>query len=158
MSRLKSFNPFTPKTDQYQISPTALTRNITSHSMENVAFHGLFRWWLYYQFSLHHLHIFSLRGWKNELFELGSERVNVWPILGTYQLRAASEHVASVLGFLFTYSVSPWPVSGRRWSIFSDHRRLALIWASTAKSGSHSSSDRPYAWRYTLNVARQGVA
>ena len=29
-----------------------------------------------YQFSLHHLYIFSLKGWENVGFELGNERVN----------------------------------------------------------------------------------
>ena len=31
--------PFTSKSDQLQISPAAFTRNITSHSMKNLAFH-----------------------------------------------------------------------------------------------------------------------
>ena len=30
--------------------------------------------WLYYQFSLSHLYIFSLKGWENVLFECRSER------------------------------------------------------------------------------------
>ena len=38
---------FTPKNDQYWISPAASPVNITSHSMENLAFHSLVRWrWL----------------------------------------------------------------------------------------------------------------
>ena len=31
-------NPFTPKSDQLQTSHCSLTRNITSHNMENLAF------------------------------------------------------------------------------------------------------------------------
>ena len=38
-SSMKWQNPFTPKSDQVQISPCSLTRNITSHSMKNLAFH-----------------------------------------------------------------------------------------------------------------------
>ena len=40
----RSLNPFTPESDQCQISPPASTRNITSHSKENLAFHSLLRW------------------------------------------------------------------------------------------------------------------
>ena len=41
----------------------SLTRNVTSHNMKNLAFHSLFKWIMiiYYQFSLHHLHISLLR-------------------------------------------------------------------------------------------------
>ena len=52
----------------------SLTRNITSHSMENLAFHSLLRWKMIMlpilMTSLIHL---SLKGWENILFELGSE-------------------------------------------------------------------------------------
>ena len=35
-------NPFTLKSDQYQVSPQfSLTKNMTSHSMKNLAFHKL---------------------------------------------------------------------------------------------------------------------
>ena len=37
-------NPFTPKSDQCQKFPCSLTRNMTSHSKENLAFHSLLRW------------------------------------------------------------------------------------------------------------------
>ena len=73
---LPTFNPFTPKSDQFQISPAA---------SPEISHHTVWRTWLFitywderwslYQFSLHHLHIFSFRGWENALFELGSERV-----------------------------------------------------------------------------------
>ena len=35
--------PFTPEIDQCRISPCSLTRNMTSHSKENLAFHSLLR-------------------------------------------------------------------------------------------------------------------
>ena len=50
-----------------------LTRNITSHSMKNLAFHSLPRLKMFT--SLIH---YSLKGWENVLFELGSERVKEW--------------------------------------------------------------------------------
>ena len=55
----------------------SLTRNITSHSMENLTFHRLLRWRMItlpiLTTSLIH---FSWKGWENVLFELGSERAN----------------------------------------------------------------------------------
>ena len=64
------FNPFTPKSDQCQISPAASpiivhhtvwrTWLFITHSDER---------WLHYQFSLPHLYIFSLKGSENVLFE-----------------------------------------------------------------------------------------
>ena len=42
--RSERVNPFTPKSDQCQISPCSLTRNITPHSMKNLTFHSLLRW------------------------------------------------------------------------------------------------------------------
>ena len=72
------FNPFTPKSDQCQISPAAspaiLHHTVWRTSLFIAYSHEI---WLYYQFWLHHLYIFSLRGWENVLFELGSERVKV---------------------------------------------------------------------------------
>ena len=75
-SFLNTFNPFTPKSDQCQISPAASpiivhhtvwrTWLFITHSDER---------WLHYQFSLPHLYIFSLKGSENVLFELRSERV-----------------------------------------------------------------------------------
>ena len=50
----------------------SLTRNITSDRMKNLAFHSLLRWQMIILLSLIH---FSLKGWENVLFELGSERV-----------------------------------------------------------------------------------
>ena len=44
LTLLYMINPFSPKSDQFQISPCSLTRNITSHSVNNLAFHSLLRW------------------------------------------------------------------------------------------------------------------
>ena len=47
----------------------SLSKNTSTYSMEILAFHCILdEKWLYYQFSLDHLHIFSLRGWENVLF------------------------------------------------------------------------------------------
>ena len=49
--------------DRFQISPDNLTWNITSHSMENLAFHSLLRWKMIILPILPpHLYIFSLKG------------------------------------------------------------------------------------------------
>ena len=80
-SRLKSFvvstevlsvNPFTPKSDQVQISPVASLIIITSHSMKNLAFHSLLRLkddsctsshYLTYTFLLKRLGECTFRAW-----------------------------------------------------------------------------------------------
>ena len=71
-------NPSTPKSDQFQISPAA-SPEILHHTVWRtwlfIAYSD--ERWLYYQFSLPHLYIFSLRGWENVLFELRSERVKL---------------------------------------------------------------------------------
>ena len=68
-----ALNPFTPKSDQCQISPAA-SPEIDNHTVWRtwrfIAYSDE-RWW-YDQFSLH----FSLKGWENVLIELGSERFN----------------------------------------------------------------------------------
>ena len=43
LSSNAQYNTFIPKSNQYQISSCRLTRNITSHSMENLAFHSSLR-------------------------------------------------------------------------------------------------------------------
>ena len=70
-------NPFTPKSDQCQISPAAspeTLRHTVWRTWLFIAYSG--ERWLYYKYLLPHLYIFSLRGWENVLFELRSERVN----------------------------------------------------------------------------------
>ena len=71
-----SFNPFIPKSDQYQISPAA-SPQILHHTVGRT---WLFiacsdARWLYYQLSLTSVTQFSLQGWENAVFELGSGRV-----------------------------------------------------------------------------------
>ena len=71
------FNPFTPKSDQVQISPVASP--VIWH-------HTVWRTWLFIAYSDWKMILvpvlttslihFSLKGWENVLFELGSERVN----------------------------------------------------------------------------------
>ena len=73
-----SLQPF--HSQEWSISnfPCILTRNITSHSRKNLAFHHL-HWderWSYYQFSQTHSYISLLKGWESVLIELGGERVN----------------------------------------------------------------------------------
>ena len=67
--------------------PCSLTRNIASPSMKNLAFHSLHVWQMItlplLTTSLIH---FSLKGWENALFELGSERVLLLYILGSVEL------------------------------------------------------------------------
>ena len=53
--------------------PCSLTRNITSHSMKNLAFHSLLTWKM---IILPILTTFSLKDLENILVEIGSERVN----------------------------------------------------------------------------------
>ena len=59
MTPLGPFNPFTPKSDQCQISPLALWPKILHHTVWRtwlfIAFSD--EWWLYYQFSLPHSYV-----------------------------------------------------------------------------------------------------
>ena len=70
------FNPFTPKSDQCQISPAA-SPEIRHHTVWRTWLCTAYsdEWRLYNHFSLPHLYISSLKGWENERFELGSGRV-----------------------------------------------------------------------------------
>ena len=71
-----NINPFTPESDQCQISPPA-PPEILHHTVRRtwlfIAYSD--ERWLQYNFSLPYLCIFSLGGWENVLFELRSERV-----------------------------------------------------------------------------------
>ena len=64
--------------------PLSFTRNITSHSMKSLAFHSLTTWKIILlpipTTALIH---FSLKGWENVLFEVGSERAKIaeWTLL-----------------------------------------------------------------------------
>ena len=65
--------------------PCSLTRNITSHSMKNLAFHSLPRWKMIILPILTTSRMnFSLKGSENGLLALGSGRVNQFIILTGY--------------------------------------------------------------------------
>ena len=65
-----TLNPFTPKSDQSEISPAA-SPEILHHIVKNLAFHAYLdeRFLLLYQFSLSHLYTVSLLGSENLHFE-----------------------------------------------------------------------------------------
>ena len=69
-------NPLIPKSDQYQISPAA-SPEILHHTVWRIWLFIAYSdaRWLYYQLSLPSVIHFSLQGWENAVFELGSERV-----------------------------------------------------------------------------------
>ena len=69
------FNPFTPKSDQFKISPAAWPEIIYLHytvwrTWLFIAYSD--ERWLYNQFSLNLTHTFLFKIWENLLFELGS--------------------------------------------------------------------------------------
>ena len=67
-----------PRVINFNLS-CSLTRNRTSHSMKNLAFHGLLRWKMILLTNSHYItKHFSLGGWENVLLELGSERVKLY--------------------------------------------------------------------------------
>ena len=74
-----AINPFTPESDQCQNSPAAW-QEIWHHTVWRpwlfIAYSD--EKWLYYNSSLHHSYNRFLKGWENTLFELRSERVNLW--------------------------------------------------------------------------------
>ena len=77
--RCVSLNPSSPKSDQLQISPCNLARNITSNSTKNVAFHSLLRWKMIILPILTNItYTFLVKSWENVRFELGSARVNLY--------------------------------------------------------------------------------
>ena len=69
-------NPCTPKSDQLQVSSAASPEILHDKVWRTIVYPD--ERWLYYQFSLPHLYVFSLKGWENVLFELGNERVPGW--------------------------------------------------------------------------------
>ena len=73
-----SIDPFTPKSDQCQVSPAASPEILHRTAWRTWLFIAYSdERWIYYQFSLLHLYNFSAKGWGNVLFELGSERVTL---------------------------------------------------------------------------------
>ena len=69
---IERFRPFNSlRSQEWLISnfPSSLTRNITSHSMENLAFHTLLRWrMIILQILTTPLIHFSFKGWENVNF------------------------------------------------------------------------------------------
>ena len=82
---LLTLNPFTPKSDQVQISPVA---------SPVILYHTVWRTWLFIAYSDWKMILvpclttslihFSWKGWENVLFELGSERVNYLTVVSLY--------------------------------------------------------------------------
>ena len=70
---LANFNPFREWSNLN--FPCSLTRNITSHSIRNLAFHSLLRWKMIilYNFSLSRLHISLEKAWRMYLLSLALE-------------------------------------------------------------------------------------
>ena len=62
-------NPFTPESDQCQISPAA-SQEIWHHTVWRIWLFIAYsdERWLYYKFSLHHAYNCFLKGWENTLF------------------------------------------------------------------------------------------
>ena len=73
-----TFNPFTPKSDQYQISP-AISPEILHHTVWRTWFFIACsdERWLHYLILATSLIRLSLKRWENVLFELGTERVKL---------------------------------------------------------------------------------
>ena len=92
-----------PKSVQFQFPPQ--THQIITQYMKNLSFHSLLRWQIIILPILTtSLMIFPLKGWKNVLFEVVSERVNLlvriitdqnWPRGQIYSLpRNANDNIA----------------------------------------------------------------
>ena len=78
MFAVEELNPFTPKSDQYQISPAASPEMLHGTVWRTWLFKAYTdERWLYYRFSLPRLYIVSVKGWESIIFELGSERVSL---------------------------------------------------------------------------------
>ena len=145
-------NPFTPKSDQVQISPAA-SAVILHHTVWGI---WLFipysdEKWLYYQILIASLIHFCIKGWENVLFELGSERVNWSKICHIWRIWLPviypNLNTISLLNFEILspiqYSSMFLSVSGhrRRWSdcllchgdplfLFYSHGTWKIVWNS----------------------------
>ena len=67
---IRIFNPFTPKSGQFQTSPAA-SPAISHHTVWRTWLFIAYsdeRWLLYYQFSVHHIYILCLKGWEYMYF------------------------------------------------------------------------------------------
>ena len=68
-------NPFTPKSDQFQISPAGSPEILHHARSKQLRFSSLTQMKDDYTTNSHYLTYTFLRGWENVLLELGSERV-----------------------------------------------------------------------------------
>ena len=106
-TKVAILNPFTPKSDQFQISPAAL---------QEILHHTVWRTWLtqmkddYTANSLTTSPIqFSIKGWENVIFELESERVGNWSSnfpavnLGDFRRLKATQAFQDIM-FIATFS------------------------------------------------------
>ena len=96
---------------KFPLQPHQKSHSFTSHGMKNFAFHSFLRWKMItlpiLTTSLMH---FSLIGWKNVPFELGSERVNLY-----WLMRQSS--IAMIDKKYFPFDVCGVPLR-RRWQSY----------------------------------------
>ena len=109
------FNPFTAKSDQFQISPAA---------SPEILHHTEWRTWPFIAYSDEIAFIlpipttslmqFSLKGWENLLFEFGSK--NVQRILNTFDFFPISLFIRKVTYFFFlNHSHDNWKIGVQPW-------------------------------------------
>ena len=147
-------NPFTPGSDQFQISPTA---------SPEILHHTLWRTWLFpgyserslYTTNSHYLtHTFLLKGWENVLFEIGRERLN----------EVISWQCASISFDFRHFCSGAWPESGvgsrqrnfwlcRRNQV--QYRQLATVRKCHGRIGRREHFEGP--WRVDGLGALQGL-
>ena len=137
-----TFAPF--HSQEWSISnfSCSLTRNITSRSIKNLAFHSLLRckMIIIYQFSLPHSHIFSREVWEN----------------------AYSSNLG-VKGFMTSCEDCPWIFCSDRWLIMNRYRRLTpwrwSWWRTSASDCPWSENSSPSSptsslskWKHTIHL------
>ena len=70
--------PFTPKSEQFQIYPAASPENITSHNMKSFGFRSLLREQMIVpQILIHHLYISLYKVRRMYVFNLGVKGLNL---------------------------------------------------------------------------------
>ena len=108
---------FTPKSDQFQISP-AVSPEVLHHTVCRtwlfIAYSD--KRWLYYQFSLPHLYIFLYEGWENASLELGSEGVNTfteWTVISPWLARVELLRACHLAAEAKNHAQHSWPSENR---------------------------------------------
>ena len=113
----RNINPFTPKSDHFQISPAA-SPEILHHTVWRtwlvIAYSD--KRWLYYQFSLPRNIHSILKGWKNVLFDSS-------PARNQAKLTKTSSWQSETL--LSTQQSSRTLLAGKNWSLLS---RMPVGW------------------------------